>query len=270
MRTDTVSLRLGADCSFYIEGHDGVAGRFHVLQCELNDPAMTDTFALLVDALIVQLIAKPATAEDLTSLFRSLTRLFTTSPARDSVSERQGLWGELFVMMHAGGAALWVPFWHSTPYKRFDFSWGHLHLEVKTTLGMTRAHTFSHRQLFPADDEQIVVASLLLREDREGISLRDLIDHTRNALAGDPTQLAKLEASVRSAGMTDPTILGPSFSDVAATTGLAWFWAEKVPRFTQPEPPGVSQTQYVVDLSMTPSMPSHEVEAWLSSWLSGG
>ena len=52
MRTDAISLRLGADCSLHIEGHDSVHGRFHVLQCETRDPAMTDTFTLLVDALL--------------------------------------------------------------------------------------------------------------------------------------------------------------------------------------------------------------------------
>ena len=109
---------------------------------------------LLVDAFLAHLVALPVTSEVLTTFFQTLTRLFGSKPVPDPASERQGLWGELFVMDHFGGGQLWAPYWHRDPYARFDFSRGLSHFEVKTTRGPTRAHNFSHHQLSPIGNEQ--------------------------------------------------------------------------------------------------------------------
>jgi hypothetical protein len=53
---------------------------------------------------------------------------------------------------------------------RRDFSKAKKHVEVKTTVGTTRIHHFSHRQIWEAEGEMITIASLMLAEDDSGLS----------------------------------------------------------------------------------------------------
>lgn len=266
LRAKELSLRTGLECSLHVTGN-AVHGRFHVLECAPSDEATAEIFILLVDALLNRLTAYPTKArEEILSFFRTLRRLFSVSPVRSQYSQRQGLWGELFVMRETGGATAWAPFWHTDPYRRFDLSGSRERIEVKTTQGTTRTHHFSHRQLYPAGKEQIVIASLVLTGDSEGLTLRSLINETRDELSKDPAQLAKLEAAVRGADMSAPEMQGPSFNEPAAAASLAWFWTHELPRFAHPEPPGVSNTTYIVDLSGCVEISGAEIEQWLNSW----
>jgi hypothetical protein len=259
-------LGLGVECKLYVGEQESVSGRFHVLQCESSDPATADTFVLLLDALLDRLRSGQVAADYLTTFFRTLARLFSVRPAPDPTKERQGLWGELLLMRIIGGTSAWARFWHTDPYRRFDFSAAHRRIEVKTTVGGARVHSFAHRQLFTTGGEQVAIASLLLRENPDGLSLKKLIEEGRNELSSEPAQLAKLEAVTRGARMSDPKELGPSFDETDASASLAWFWAREAPRFTQPEPPSVSETRYKVDLSATPEIPNFELTSWLSRW----
>lgn len=267
LRTDAASLQLRADLYVHLPNQGRSQGRFHVLQCESTEPELADTFVILIDALLSVQGTTPATAEDLSDFFRTLTHLFSITPAQDLRKERQGLWGELFVMRFLGGASIWARFWHMDPYRNFDFSAERRRLEVKTSVGLSRVHSFSHRQLSNVGGERIAIASLLLREDPNGLSLLSLVQEARDELSSDPASLAKLEASVRLSGMERMNEAGPSFDEKAAARDLAWFWSSDVPRFSQPEPSGVSGTRYRVDLSSSVHIPTPELSGWLDSWI---
>lgn len=137
-----------------------------------------ETFLVLVEAFLGQGGQCPDMAR-LTSFFRSMVRLFSVTPARDIEGQRQGLWGELFVMSGVRGFAFWAPFWHSETTRRFDFSASNRRVEVKTTVGPERIHHFSHRQIFALEGEEIVIASLLVCQEGTGLSLRELIQEAR-------------------------------------------------------------------------------------------
>lgn len=265
MRTETLVLRLGFECSLHVAGST-ISGRFHVLECKSAESSDSDVFVLLVDALLSRLSRTSERRQELTTFFRTLRRLFKIVPEQEPESERQGLWGELFLMRSLGGISLWATFWHTEPRKRFDLSASRERIEVKTTRGSSRAHSFSHRQLSPVGDEQIVVASLMLQASPEGLNLRELIEQARGDLVSEPAQLAKLETAARSAGMGDSSVPGPSFNTEAAAASLAWFWADEIPTFTQPEPPSVSNTRYTVDLSYAPQVSGVELDDWLMGW----
>ena len=265
-QANDISLGLGVECKLYVGEQQSVSGQFHVLQCESSDPDTVDTFVLLLDALLERLRSGQSAVDYLTTFFRTLARLFSIKPAADPAKARQGLWGELFVMRLLGGISCWAPFWHTDPYKRFDFSASRRRIEVKTTTGDARTHSFAHRQLFTTGDEEIAIASFMLRFDLNGLSLQELIATGRRKLSGEPTQLAKLEAAVRSARMSDPQEPGPSFDESDARANLVWFWAREAPKFTQPEPANVSETRYKVDFSAIPEVSDSELTSWLGSW----
>jgi hypothetical protein len=265
LRTAQVSLQLSREYTLATGGGSPNRELFHSLCCEASERPEVDTFLILIDAFLARHEGQSVVADTLTSFFRSLVRLFAVSPARDVEAERQGLWGELFVMSCVRGFRFWAPFWHTEPTRRFDFSAPGRRVEVKTTIGVERIHHFSHRQIYALEGEEIVIASLLLREEDGGLSLRELIDGCRLALQDTPFYL-KLEKAVRRADMEASSETGPVFDATEATKALAWFRSTDAPHFRMPEPPGVSETRYKVDLSTAPRLDLWELEGWLDSW----
>lgn len=265
LRTTQVSLKLGQEYDLAIGDGAPIRERFHSLCCEASDRPGVETFLVLIDAFLASHEGSGLTADALSSFFRSLVRLFAVAPVQDLHGERQGLWGELFVMSRVRGFGFWAPFWHSEATRSFDFSTPGRRVEVKTTLGGPRIHHFSHRQVYALNGEEIVIASLLLREEDSGLALRHLINECRAALRETPFHL-KLEKAVRRAGMADTSETGPSFDAAEAEMELGWFRSADVPHFRVPEPPGVSETRYRADLSTAPRLPRNEVEAWLDTW----
>ncbi len=265
LRTAKVSLELGQHYSLATMGESPRSELLHALRCETAEAAEVDTFLVLAEAFLARYEGQQVDEDDLTSFFRSMVRLFAVAPARDLRSERQGLWGELFVMSRVRGFAFWASFWHSETTRRFDFSASNRRAEVKTALGAERIHHFSHRQIYALEGEEIVIASLMLREEDAGLSLRELIGQARDALRGTEHYL-KLERAVRQAGMDLMDKSGPVYDATEAERTLAWFRSTDAPHFRMPEPPGVSQTQYRVDLSTAPQIDTQELSEWLDSW----
>lgn len=264
LRTRRVALRLAQRFTLVSPGREPLTGVFHSLVCEAAESADVETFLVLVEAFLARQGDRPVEETELTAFFRSMVRLFSEPPARDVKGERQGLWGELFLMSRVRGFRFWAPFWHSEPTRRFDFSSGGRRLEVKTSTGALRIHHFSHRQIYALNGEEILIASLLLRDDDSGLSLRELIREARAALEGTADYL-KLERSVRRAAMErdEP---GPIFDAREAEQSLAWFWAAEAPHFRVPEPPGVSETGYRVDLTLAPAASASGASEWIDGW----
>ena len=265
LRTDKISLHIGQ--SYSLAGIDDSRSveLLHALRCETSASADVETFLLLAEAFLARHEAGEANRQSLTSFFRSMVRLFAVTPAKDLQAERFGLWGELFMMSRLRGFRFWVPFWHSEVTRRFDFSFRRNRVEVKITTRPERTHHFSHRQIYAVKGEEIIVASIIAAEDDTGLSLRQLIEDCRGALLGTPDYL-KLEKAVRRAGMESSTEPGPVISAAEAEEGLAWFRSRDVPHFRVPEPPGVTDTRYRVDLSTAPRLTMVELDEWLSLW----
>lgn len=262
----TANLVLAPGQTFRLTLADGSHsdGSFDRLSCESTGSGDHEAFLLLVDMFTEQAPA-PAPRDALVVFFRSLVRLFATEHARDVAAAREGLWGELFLMRAVRGFRFWMPSWHSEATRKFDFSAGSLRVEAKSVIGPLRVHHFGHRQLYAQPGEEILIASLLLREEDAGLSLRELIEECREAVRGTSDAL-KLESAVRSAGMEDPAEVGPRFDASEAQQSLAWYRAEDAPHFRMAEPPGVTETRYRVDLSVAPRLEQEELDRWLARW----
>ena len=265
LRTNKVSLHIGQSYSLAGMCDFPTVELLHALQCETSNSADIETFLILAEAFLARQEAGRVDRHALTSFFRSMVRLFAVTPAKDLQAERRGLWGELFVMSRVQGSRFWAPFWHSEVVRRFDFSCGRNRIEVKITTRPERTHHFSHRQIFAIEGEEIVVASIVAAEDDSGLSLRQLIDDCRSALLGTPDYL-KLEKAVRQAGMESSTESGPVIDAAEAEENLAWFRSMDIPHFRVPEPAGVTETRYKVDLSTAPRITATELDEWLRPW----
>ena len=265
LRTNKVSLHIGQ--SYSLAGMDDSprVEQLHALRCETSDSTDVETFLLLAEAFLTRWEADGVDRHALTSFFRSMVRLFAVTPAKDLQAERRGLWGEMFMMSRVKGFRFWSPFWHSEVTRRFDFSCGRNRVEVKITTRPERMHHFSHRQIYAIEGDEIVIASIVAAEDDSGLSLRELIEDCRSALLGTSDYL-KLEKAVRQAGMESSTESGPVIDAVEAEEGLAWFRSMDIPHFRVPEPAGVTETRYNVDLSTAPRVTAVELDEWLRPW----
>jgi len=110
-----------------------------------------------------------------------------------------------------------------------------------------------------------MIASLLVRKEDSGLTLQELIVLARSSLLGGEHYF-KLEQAVRQAGMEREDETGPAFDASEAEQSLAWYRATDAPHFRMPEPPGVSQTHYRVDLSIAPQVTHTELDGWLEKW----
>ena len=266
MRTSHVSIHLGQSYAVADIGGEERIERFDALRCEATSRRDVEAFLVLAEAFLTRYIREQMDRRKLVGFFRSMVRLFSTSQAADLQRERQGLWGELFMMRAVRGTAFWAPSWHSETLRKFDYSVPRRHVEVKTTIGDERIHLFSHRQIYALEGEEILIASLMLRPEDAGLSLRDLIVEARDALRG-MDEYFKLEEAVREAGMEVLDEPGPAFDEAQASRSLGWYRASDAPHFTMPEPPGVSQTHYRVDLSNAPQLSAEDFARWLDSWV---
>lgn len=265
LRTAQVSLQLSQEYNIALDEGQARRQSLHAMFCESLDKTDLESFLTLIEAFLARYQGKQIEGEHLSLFFRSMVKLFSVTQARDLQAERQGLWGELFMMRQTRGFRFWAPFWHSEVTRLFDFSNGQKMVEVKTVVGQLRIHHFSHRQIYAVGGEEIVISSLLLREEDAGLSLRVLIDECRESLLGTSAFL-KLERAVRQAGMEDSDVVGPKFDAAQAETLMYWFRSTDAPHFRMAEPPGVSETRYKVDLSTAPVLPHNEFEQWIDTW----
>lgn len=265
MRTAHISLEIGGEYTVFLPKGTPITERFDTMLCESNDKADISTFLSLIDGFLSNISGDKIERNSLVSFFLSASRLLSVAKAKDLESERQGLWGELFFMDKTKGFNFWSRYWHKEPFRKFDFSNARKRLEVKTSVGEERIHHFSHRQVYSIEGEEIMIVSILLRKEEAGLSLRTLINSAKTQLIGKDGY-DKIIRTIRETGMEEDSEIGPSFDSDEATTSIKWFWAKDAPHFRIPEPPGVSLTNYRIDLSTAPEVSKQEVDDWVNSW----
>lgn len=248
-QTNALSLTLNRSCEIFAD-NDTYKKKCHILICNSDNKSIIESFITLCLALVKHLNTQ-ASSEEILSFFHSLQQLLKINPRLNSIEEQKGLWGELFLIKESGYNKELINAWHEKPYYKFDFSFSNYKLEVKTTTKEFRVHSFSHEQLYREDDIDIYLCSLMLDEDNEGLSLKELVNQMRVQLSDDYNFLLKLEKSTRELGIFDlyNEYPGVKFDEELARQKIAYFNVKDVPRFEQLEPNGVSSTRYSIDLS---------------------
>jgi hypothetical protein len=263
--TNYISLKLSNYCKVVTSNKEFV-GYCHILKCNTTEVELVKMFILLCLAMGKEMQVEK-NSERMIIFFQSLVQLFKITPAPNLSKERQGLWGELFIIKQLSVSKSFTRFWHSETNRKFDFSCGKLRLEVKTTTTNERIHSFSHGQIYREDEIDIVVASLLLQEEDAGLSLQALIQDVKKDISDDHIQLLKFEKVIRKAGMTNINESGPIFDSGYAMNNISFYNSSNVPKFNQAEPKGVSNTKYKIDLSTAVTMSEDEKIEWFKRWI---
>ena len=143
----------------------------------------------------------------------------------------QGLWAELFLIEQSDFPETLISGWHNIPEEKFDFSFGKLRLEVKSSATNVRTHHFSSDQLNPIIDTEIVIASTLINVNAGGVSITDLLIRINNKLNDFPKQKEKLYLLVYSTlGVDIDKINQVEFDYELAKESLKFYKSVEIPK----------------------------------------
>jgi hypothetical protein len=233
-----------------VEAPDGamMEGLFTVLACRSADPELEHYFFRVAATLVDELGAAPhplvvdRAVESVLELFRALER-----PGRRSI---QGVWAELFLIVHARDPVRALAAWHSDPSNLHDFAAGVDRLEVKSTTAAIREHEFRLEQLSTLTTGTVLVASLMLLTSPDGLTIQDLVERLDRRLPHGGEHRSRVEAIVAlGLGSEWRASATARFDAVSALTALRVFEAAHVPSVDPRTPPTVRGVHFTADLS---------------------
>jgi hypothetical protein len=143
----------------------------------------------------------------------------------------QGLWAELFIIEQSDSPENLINGWHSIPEEKFDFSFGKLRLEVKSSATNERTHHFSSGQLNPIKDTEIIIASIFTNVSSGGFSIIDLLSKINIKINDYPRQKEKLYLLVYSTlGVDIDKINQVKFDYELAKASLKTYKSSEIPK----------------------------------------
>ncbi|WP_375757427.1 PD-(D/E)XK motif protein [Corallococcus exercitus] len=223
-------------------------GEFALIRCKGPDEELRRLFLHIAGGWLPALGPTPTldaladAVDELSELFAALSR-----PARSSV---QGLWAELLLIASSPAPKLLALAWHSQPRELHDFCAGGQRMEVKSTLGPLREHTFSLNQLQVSADVTLVVASVKMEEHPEGLSVEDLVGAASARVPAVLEHRARLEQVVAlSLGRDWREAARVRFRLQESSKSVAYFRGADVPSITSQLPAEVSDVRFRSDLS---------------------
>lgn len=236
---------------------DGLSegGEFTVIRCLANDVEITTYFLRVMGNLVTGLGPRPTEAairvavQHAAEIFHALT----DNPTRTV----QGLWAELFLITVSQEPLVLLNAWRAGDSDKFDFSSDRHRIEVKSSSRGLRAHHFALDQLSSVEGGLTVVASLLLWRAGGGTSIAELVDRVHERLAGDTSLAARLEHTVATslgADWRESTV--QRFDSGRAQDSLRFYDARTVPQIQAALPGGVSEVEFMSDLSECPPLPA--------------
>ncbi|MDE5052471.1 PD-(D/E)XK motif protein [Niallia taxi] len=178
--TKGISLKYFSSEDFLING-DKTENAWAVITC--LDPILNSLFTVLAEGIKDRsnnnLMNSP---RDILEYIMDWQELLASVP---SLTEKQlqGLWGELYFILHTNSPEKAITVWEGPNKKKFDFSNNGIDIEVKTSLNR-HIHTFSDEQLqVKSTLLKRYIYSLYLDEDiTGGKSTSDLVNEIRNIL----------------------------------------------------------------------------------------
>ena len=243
-------VRVQHDVDCLVHRPDGTeqSERFTVIFCTDSDRMMQEYFLRSVSSVVLALDNIPSRADvvqaitTMVELFRSMTQA-----PRKSI---QGLWAELFVLAQAPDPVALIPYWHSLPEDRYDFTAGIQRVEVKSAAGRLRSHYFSLEQVRPPAGTRVLVASLFVEAAAGGTSVMELFEEIRARASGDTTLLLHLDRVLRlSLGSAWRQGGEERFDRQLAAGSLRVYDTRSIPAIDAPLPPEVSDVHFRVDLT---------------------
>ena len=227
---------------------------FSVISYNGNDDELKAYFLNSCEILLHSLGNRPDNRKikEVVARFIELFRVLNEPPKKTM----QGLWAELFLISEAANPEKLVKGWHTIPEEKYDFSFGKIRMEVKSSATGKREHHFSRRQLTPPSGCRVFVASVLVEMVAEGKSIADLVREITQKLKGNYELIEKLNFVTSSTlGNSIQQIHDIHFDYELAIDTLQFFDAESIPKIKE-LPEFVSEVKFKSSLEQVDPVPA--------------
>ena len=200
------SVAFNCQCTITdVSGGENIEKEFTLIQLNSINVDFQKYFLEVVYLILRKLSTTPHVT-DLKTEISKVIRLFTV---QKNISQEiiKGLWAELFLIEQSNNPLYLINSWHISPNDKFDFNDGKNLVEVKSTTGPVREHTFSIEQLHPSDGADLIIASIFVTKSPMGTSILDLVNKISQ-------KIDDVEALIRLREVVGQT-LGTNIEDVA-------------------------------------------------------
>lgn len=245
-RGSTDNLEYHLNSIFY---HEAKPYYFHMISCLKDDTYSKEQFAIIYEYLFKPL-KEPQSDFEIRTLIGSLEQFFKVTSEKDVRKLHTGVYGELLFVLCSfeNGIKKILDKYHNNFFSKHDVEITRTdRIEVKSTVSSRRIHHFSHDQIV-RKDINVFVASVLLEESSEGVSLNELFDEVfaiSNSAEAN-IWLGKLKGYC---GISKEN-RGPAFSFDKAKGDLKIFEAVDLPHLLGGEQNGITNISYDVDCSL--------------------
>ena len=223
-------------------------GVFSIIQLNSLNPDFQKYFLEVVYLLLLRLENKPTVAV----LKAEVSKLLSIFTSVKSISKEivRGLWAELIVIKLSSNPSYLIRSWHVVPEDKFDFNDGTDKVEVKSTNGSKREHTFAIEQLNPNPGSKLLIASLFVSQTGVGKNIFDIIDDITSRIS-DVDVLFKLrEETTQTIGANVEEVAKMYFDENASVDSLQFFDYASIPAIRLADvPTGVSSVHFRSDLT---------------------
>jgi hypothetical protein len=242
-----LTVQAGLDCAIQRLDGQRLRERFTVVRCRDADRKLQEYFLRSVTSAVLSVGPKPA-AQDVRETIEALIELFRAMalPPRTSI---QGLWAELFLMWQSRDPVMLARAWYSVPDERYDFGSEKQRVEVKSAANRRRVHEFALDQIRPVGDIQAIVASVFAEASAAGLSLRELAEFVRAAVAADAVLSLRFDRVLASSvGNAWRHASESRFDHELAADSLRYFPSESIPAVVLPLPSEVTHVRFRSDI----------------------
>jgi hypothetical protein len=231
-----------------VESGQILTGNFILVLFRSRDAKLQAYFFSILETFLESLALTPVAEqsscyENMIEIFRALNE--------DALSTVQGLWGELFVILHSKNPTAMISFWHSSPRELFDFNDGQEKLEVKSSKKSLRIHSFSSDQLSLEIGMRIIIASLFVIENESGESISSLTERMKIKVRDRPELIQKLMSVIaKTLGSSIEESITRKFDFSIANQSLRFYDGADVGKIDRADIPSrVSDVHFQSDLT---------------------
>jgi hypothetical protein len=252
IRLENLDAQFSLRCHLRRKNDTELVGAFTVIRCRSLDYEIVRYFLSICETIIAMVGDLPKPRE-LASAVHRLAAIFQKMQ-RPPSRPLSGLFGELYFIWRSSNPARAVAAWRVDETARFDFADGNIRIDVKSTGGRIRAHTFSYEQCNPPLGTIAIVVSLFAERSSDGFTLRGLISDIEEKVVAHPDLVFKLhEVISETLGGSLSEALPMVFDTRLADASVRLFSLREIPAIRGDLPMSVSDVHFRSDLSnLTP------------------
>ncbi|TAG52533.1 MAG: PD-(D/E)XK motif protein, partial [Cytophagales bacterium] len=168
-----IELTHNLECKVSENGNSKI-DNYSVIIFKSDERILQNYFLGIATSLLNSLSKKPSQKEvfETFKTFIEIFRSLTETPTKTI----QGLWAELILIEQSKNPETLINYWHNIPEEKFDFNADNEKIEVKSSSNLERVHIFTAEQLNPANDSQVIIASIFTKQVSNGLNVLDILE----------------------------------------------------------------------------------------------